>query len=255
MGKTVHAITVAQRILRELRHTRRSLIFWVLFPSLMLLLFGLIYAGEGSTAESFDYTAPSILIGAALFFSCLGGPITTIVAERERHTLKRLLLSPLSGTAYFFGILLAFLVVAAGQTVIVYGIAYAFGGRFEGSVLLGLAIIVLSVSAYVGMGFYFGSRFARRTEEVNGPVAAIGVPLLVLGGTFFEPETLPPYLLKIAYLDPILHMNEALDGVSAEGLGAGAIADHLVVLVLCAGVALVAGVHSYRRMLDRERVL
>lgn len=248
-------LTVARRILTELRHTRRSLIFWALFPALMLLLFGLIYAGDGSPAQSFNYTAPGILIGAAFFFSCLGGPIATIVAERERNTLKRLLLSPLSGASYFLGLLLAFLVVAAGQTVIVYGIAFAFGATFRGSVLLGTLVVVLSVASYVGLGFVFGSRFTKRTEEVNGPVAAIGVPLLVLGGTFFPSSVLPDYLLRIAHFNPIFHMNEAMDAVSAEGLGVRDIGDHLVFLLLFAAATLALGVRSYRVMLRRERVL
>ncbi len=85
----------------------------------MLLLFGVIYAGGGSTKKSFDATAPGILIGAALFFSCLSGPVTTIVAERERRTLRRLLLSPLRASSYFLGIVLACLVIALGQTIIV----------------------------------------------------------------------------------------------------------------------------------------
>ena len=248
-------LSVAHRILTELWHTRRSLVFWALFPSLMLLLFGLIYAGDGSKAEAFNYTAPGILIGAALFFSCLGGPIAAIVAERERNTLKRLLLSPLGGTSYFLGILLAFLAIAAGQTVIVYGIAFAFGASYQGSMWLGATVVLLSVASYVGLGFFFGSRFTKRTEDVNGPVAAIGVPLLVLGGTFFPSETLPDYLLRLAHLDPVFHMNEALDAVSAEGLGWSAVTDHLLFLVVFAAVTLVLGVHSYRQMLTRERVL
>jgi ABC-2 type transport system permease protein len=249
------ALTVTRRILSELWHTRRSLIFWALFPGLMLLLFGLIYADDSSQADAFNYTAPGILIGAAFFFSCLGGPIAAIVAERERNTLKRLLLSPLSGTSYFLGLLLAFLVIAAGQTVIVYGIAFAFGGAFRGSLLLGTLVVILSVASYVGLGFVFGSRFTKRTEEVNGPVAAIGVPLLVLGGTFFPTSMLPDYLYTIAHINPIFHMNEAIDAVSAQGFGASAIVDHLVFLVLFAGVTLALGVHSYRAMLQRERLL
>lgn len=249
------AFIVARRMLTELLHMRRSLVFWALFPALMLLLFGLIYASGSSTGSSFEYTAPGILVGAALFFSCLGGSIAAIVAERERNTLKRLLLSPLSGAAYFVGLLLAFLAIAAGQTVIVYGIAYAFGGSFHGSIALGALILVLCVGAYVGLGVFFGSRFARRTEDVNGPVAAIGVPLLVLGGTFFPASNLPPYLYRIATLDPVFHMNEALDVVSAEGLGFSAVSDHILFLLAFTVVTLLLGVHSYRRMLDRERVL
>lgn len=250
------AFTVARRVLTELVYSRRSIVFWVLFPALMLLLFGLIYAeGAGSMSSSFDSTAPGILIGAALFFSCLGGPIATLVAERERNTLKRLLLSPLGGTSYFLGVTLAYLAVAAGQTVIVYGIAFAFGASYHGSIILGAAIVLLSVTSYVGLGFFFGSRFAKRVEDVNGPVAAIGVPLLVLGGTFFEPSMLPSYLFKATHLNPIFHMNEALDAVSAGGLGPAAIRDHLLFLSCFAGLSIVAGARSYRQMLERERML
>jgi ABC-2 type transport system permease protein len=84
-------------------------------------------------------------------------------------------------------------------------------------------------------------------------VAAIGVPLLVLGGTFFPPSVLPPALLRIATLDPIYHMNEALRAVSAHNASARAIVDHLIFLSVVAFVALLLGAHSYRRMLVEEK--
>ena len=229
------------------------MVFWVVFPTLMLLLFGLIYAGNGRTAGSFDRVAPGILIGAALFFSCLGGPIAVIVGERERRTLRRLLVTPVRASSYFLGVAVAHSVIALVQALIVYGIAAAFGGRFHGSLLLGALIVGLSVVSFVGMGFVFGAHFSRRTEDVNGPVAAFGVPLLVLGGTFFPPEMLPPFLLKLAQLDPIYHMNMALKPVSALGAGAADIAPHLALLAGFAIVALALGTRSYRSLLARER--
>lgn len=246
-------IAVAGRILRELVRTRRSLIFWAVFPTLMLLLFGLIYAGGGRTSTSFDHTAPGILIGAALFFSCMGGPVALIVAERERHTLRRLLLSPLNPVSYFTGIVLAYLAIAMGQALIVYGIAYLFGGRFHGSVPLGLSIVGLSVFGFVGMGFFFGSRFTKRTEDVNGPVAAFGVPLLVLGGTFFDVSILPPYLLAAANLNPIFHMNQALKGVSALGQSIDEVLPHVLFLLAFTVVSLLVGARSYRGMVLQEK--
>lgn len=96
----VESLAVSRRILIELTRTRRSLIFWAIFPTLMLLLFGTMYASGNKPGVSFDHTAPNILIGAALFFSCLGGTVSTIAAERERRTLRRLLLSPLSPASY-----------------------------------------------------------------------------------------------------------------------------------------------------------
>lgn len=246
-------LAITRRILTELYRMRRSLIFWGVFPTLMLLLFGLIYSGGGSAKESFDSTAPGILIGAAMFFSCLGGPVSLIVAERERRTLRRLLISPLKPSAYFIGIVLAFLTIALGQAIIVYSMAYVFGGRFHGSLFLGFLILILSVFSFVGGGFYFGARFAKRTEDVNGPVAAFGVPLLVLGGTFFPTTILPDYLLKLAYLDPIFHMNEALKGVSAFDLGVKDISVHLIFLTVFSIVSMILGARSYKAMLAQEK--
>ncbi len=253
MRRSVNEISaVASRMLTEMWRMRRGLIFWAVFPTLMLLLFGLIYAGQ-DTARSFNATAPGILVGAALFFSCMGGPITLIVSERQNHTLRRLLLSPLKPSSYFLGLVSAHLVVAAGQAIIVYGIAYLFGGRFVGSIPLGILLIILSVFSFVGLGFFFGSRFTKRTEDVNGPVAAFGVPLLVLGGTFFPVSILPPYLLIVAYADPIFHMNQALKKVSAAGAGLDEIMIHFLFLLGFTLISLLLGIRSYRHLLETER--
>ena len=247
-------IGIARRILTEYLRQRRTLVFWAAFPALMLLLFGLIYANNPSMTGSVDTTPAGILIGAALFFSCLGGTISLIVAERERRTLRRLLLSPLNPAAYFLGIVLALSVVALAQTVIVYALGYAMGARFRGDLVLGVVIVALSVFAFVGLGFFFGARFAKRSEDVNGPVAAIGVPLLVLAGTWFPVSLLPDFLLSIAWwIDPIFHMNEALKGVAGQGLGWADLSGSLTFLALFAVVSLALGVVSYRRMLTEEK--
>jgi ABC-2 type transport system permease protein len=166
--------------------------------------------------------------------------------------LRRLLATRLRPSSYFLGIVLAHFVIALGQTVVVYGIAWVFGGRFRGSLPLGFLIVSLSVLSFVGMGFLFGTKFSKRTEDVNGPVSAIGVPLLVLGGTFFPVSILPPSLLAVTWMNPIFHMNEALKGVSARGLGASAIAPHLSILIVFAVGALLLGARSYREMLTNE---
>ena len=246
---------MAGRILRELIHTRRTLWFWVLFPTLMLLLFGSVYAAQyGGMDKSFTRTSPGILIGAALFFSCLAGPLTLIVGERERHTIKRLLISPLSGTAYFLGVLWAHIIIAFGQAAIIYGITLSVGGGFRGNLWLGAMIIVLSVAAYAGIGVMFGAFFAKRTEDATGPVAAVGVPLLVLGGTFFSSDLLTPFLLRLAQFDPIFHMNKAMRAVWIDGSRLSEVSDTISLLALIALISIALGATSYRAMLRTERM-
>lgn len=250
-------LAVAQRILIELLRRRRSLIFWSIFPISVLILNGLIIAERAKIpqAQAFENAAPSTLVGAALFFSCLGGSVATVVSEREQLTLKRLFLSPLSGTSYFLGIFLAHCCIGIGQTLLVYTIAAFWGAQFKGTIWLGAAIILLSIVAYVGVGFILGTQLARRTEDVNALVAAFGVPLLILGGAFLPTSLFPQSLLNLARFNPIYHMNEALIGVSANNDSLATIATHFWFLTIFAGAMVLAGWLSYRRMLQVERRL
>ncbi|NDJ22236.1 ABC transporter permease [Nostoc sp. B(2019)] len=250
-------IAVTQRILIELLRRRRSLIFWSTFPVSVLILSGFILAERAklSIDVAFEYAAPSSLVGAALFFSCLGGSVATVVAEREQQTLKRLFISPLSGTSYFLGIFLAHSCIGIGQTLLVYTVAAFWGASFKGSILLGLVIILLSIVAYVGLGFILGTQLARRIEDVNALVAAFGVPLLILGGAFLPSSLFPTTLINIAKFNPIYHMNEALVGVSARGDEIDQITSHFIFLLVFAAVMVLGGWLSYRRMLIVERRL
>ncbi|HEY9647247.1 MAG TPA: ABC transporter permease [Chroococcidiopsis sp.] len=250
-------LAVAQRILTELGRRRRSLIFWAIFPISVLLLNGFILEERAqlTTAEAFQNAAPPTLVGAALFFSCLGGSVSTVVSEREQQTLKRLFISPLSGTSYFLGIFVAHTCIGVGQTLVVYLLASLMGASLEGSLPLAGLIILLSIAAYVGVGFVLGTQFARRTEDVNALVAAFGVPLLILGGVFLPTSLFPQSLLNLAAYNPIYHMNLALTGVLASNDDWEAIAPHFWFLALFALGTVVAGWLSYRRMIWVERRL
>ena len=250
-------LAVAQRILIELLRRRRSLVFWCIFPVSVLLLNGFILAERAklSMAVAFENAAPSTLVGAALFFSCLGGSVASVVAEREQQTLKRLFISPLSGTSYFLGIFLAHSCIGIGQALLIYTISAFWAANFNGSIVLGGVIILLSIASYVGLGFILGTQLARRTEDVNALVAAFGVPLLILGGAFLPTSLFPKNLLDIAKFNPIYHMTEALLGVSADGDGLSQIANHFWFLLLFTILMVLGGWLSYRRMLMGERRL
>ena len=246
-------VAVAQRIWLEQWRQGRGLIFWALFPALMMLLFGLVYANNDSMRAGLDAMAAGVLMGAALFFSCLGGTVAILVAERERRTLRRLLASPLQPLAYFLGVVLAQSALAVMQVVMLYIIAYAIGARYHGNIALGGLIITLAVFAYVGLGFFFGARFARRSEEVVVALSAFGVPLLVLGGTFFPLVLMPKAMQTVAYFNPITYMNEALKAVAAHGAGVAELRSELAFLVVFCGIALALGVSSYRHLLRLEK--
>ncbi|GAB4137594.1 MAG: hypothetical protein Fur0046_11790 [Cyanobacteria bacterium J069] len=250
-------LAVTQRILRELVRRGRSLLFWTLFPITILLLNGYLLTESNnlSEAEAFELCVPASLVGAALFFSCLGGSVSTVVAEREQQTLKRLFISPLSGTSYFLGIFLAHTYIGLGQAILIYTTASIMGASFEGSPLLALLVIVLSIASYVGVGFILGTQFARRTEDVNALVATFGVPLLILGGAFVPTQFFPEVMLNLADFNPVFHMIEALAGVSAADWSLEAVGLHLRFLTGFAIAVVAGGWLAYRRMVRVERRL
>jgi ABC-2 type transport system permease protein len=250
-------IAITQRILIELFRRKRSLILWSIFPVSILIINSLVIADQVkiTKAEAFTNIAPSALVGAALFFSCLGGTIATIVAEREQQTLKRLFLSPLSGLSYFLGIFLAHSFIGIGQTLVIYTVASFWGGTFKGSILLGALIVLMIIISYVGLGFILSTQLAKRTEDVNSIVAAFGVPLLILGGAFFPTKFLPKELLNISKLNPIYHANEALVGVGYHGYNLDKISTHFQFLSAFVIVVVILGWLSYLQMINREKRL
>lgn len=249
-------LAVAQRILTELGRRRRSLIFWAVFPAILLVLNGLIIEERSqiSRSEAFASAAAPTLVGAALFFSCLGGSVATVVSEREQQTLKRLFLSPLSGFSYFAGIFVAHCAIGLGQAALVFAIAQQQGAAFEASLWQALIVLLLSIAAYVGVGFVLGTQLARRTEDINALVAAFGVPLLILGGAFLPASLFPESLLQLARINPVYHMIEAMDGALSDG-SLEAFNSHLSFLSVFAIAMTGLGWAAYRRMVAIERRL
>lgn len=248
---------VAQRILIQLWRSKLSLIFWCLFPISLLLLNGYIVADRSnlSLAEAMQLAAPSTLVGAALFFSCLGGTLACIVAEREQQTLKRLFISPLSGASYFLGIFFAYSLIAFVQSIIVFSFAAWMGATFEGSLFLGLVLLILSIIAYVGIGFFLGTQLGRRIEDVNTLVATFGIPLLISGGAFFPSSFFPKKLLELADYNPIFHMIEAMSSVWVKGESLSQFKGNFYFLLTFSFLMVLVGWLSYQKMLRREMKL
>jgi ABC-2 type transport system permease protein len=256
MNYGYEAIAIGRRILLELFRTYRTMLLWVIFPVSMLLLNGFVLA-EGSkisTTESFKLAAPATLIGSALFFSCLGGTMSTIVTERENLTIKRLLIAPIKGVSYFLGIFFAYGVIGLGQSLIIYTVAAFWGVRFGGSIALGLVIVLASIGSYVGMGFVLATRFARRAEDVNSLMAAVGVPLLILGGAFFPTTFLSKDLLLITQFNPVYHMSEAFTALSIDSktLTSSDWLLHIRFLFGFFAIAIASGWLAYKKMLRSE---
>lgn len=247
------SLAIAQRILRELIIRKRSLVFWLVFPLTILFINGYIVSERAkiNLSLAFKISAPSAVV-VALFFSCLGGTVATIVREREQKTLKRLFLSPLNGFGYFLGILIAYSSLALCQTLILYLPVFLIVKNLELSLKPGIIILFLGIIVYVGMGLVLGSNLAKRTEDVNAVLATFGVPLLILGGTFFPSFIFPKKMLAIAKFNPIFHLNEAMVKCWGKGELLEDILVHLWFLLFFALIVTLLGWWCYGKMIQSE---
>ena len=132
------------------------------------------------------------------------------------------------------------------------------GGVMKGlkrKVLGGLAwmVLVLSIACYVAAGIACAAAFSRREGEILAPIAAFGVPLLCLSGTFFPVSIMPPFMQRFAEATPIYHMIRAMTEVTAHRATLGPIFGDVVYLTLFALAATALAALSYRSIAAAER--
>ncbi len=228
---------ISKRILLESFGNRKLSFFWTVFPIGVLLIFSSVYS-NGDIGNGFTITFPGTLVGAAMFFSCMANCVSLISIERERKTLRRLLISKIKGGEYFIGIFLAYFILALVQCFFLIFITYLFGGRFLGNIFLGVFIILLSTISYVSIGFIIGILFAKKSEDATGPAIAIGVPLLILAGTFFDFSLLPDFLQKLNRANPIFHMLYSFRNVAINNFSFSDIKYSMIFLILFSIISL-----------------
>ena len=216
-------------ILQFLRD-RTAMIFTFLFPALLLLLFGTIFAD--------DYAHPGISAARVFSASMIAyGIVSTafitmgvgIATDREDGTLKRLRGTPATAGSYFLGKLILVAALTAAEVLVLLGVGVlvfdmplpadpgrwlTFGWLFLLSVIA-CGLLGIAASALV--------RSARTAGAVlNVPVVA----LQFLSGVFIHPITqLPDWMITVASVFPVKWMAQGFRSVflpdSAVGLEAG----------------------------------
>jgi ABC-2 type transport system permease protein len=237
---------------------RTALIFSFLFPALLLLLFGTIFADDydhpGLSAARV-FSASMIAYGiVATAFITMGVGIAT---DREDGTLKRLRGTPVTATAYFVGKLVLVAVLTAAEVIVLLAVGVFFfdvplptdaGRWFTFGWLFVLSVIACGLLGIAASALVRSARTAGAV--LNVPVVA----LQFLSGVFIHPITqLPNWMITVASVFPVKWMAQGFRSVflpdSAVGFEAGGAWEHgriaLVLLGWCV-VGLVLCLLSFR---------
>ena len=227
------------RILRQLRHDRRTVALMVLVPALLLTLLYFMYE---DTPRTFDRIALTML---GIFPFTIMFLVTSIAMLRERTsgTLERLLTTPLRKTDLLFGYGLAFSLAAVLQGAFATGVAYwLLGLDTPGSAWLVLLVAVVDAVLGVALGLLC-SAFARTEFQAVQFLPVVVVPQILRCGLFVPREQMAGWLHAISNALPLTYAVEALTQVDADAT----MWRDLIIVAGAAVVALILAAATLRR--------
>lgn len=230
--------TTAQMTLyhfRELYRNKIALFFNLVFPLIMVVLFGTLFGNPEPGAELpsgrtvFDYLMP----GQMTVMLLAAGTITAsvnIAQQRASGALRHLFSTPLPVSVWTAGRLTANVLMSVVQAIILFSFAALVYSVSPPANMAGTVVVVL-LSTFVSLGFGLLIGTTVRGEEA---ALAIAMPLfmvlLFFGNAAMPMENPPPFVAAILPYVPTFHMTEALRAVMMDGASLATITRELAVL-------------------------
>lgn len=202
----LHPTVLRIEIARLLRNPR-TLIFTLLFPSVLFLVFGSQQdfsqsVGNGNVAA---YVAVSMaLYGAALSASGRGA---AVAVERAQGWTRQLRLTPLRPTAYVLAKTVPALLLGAVSVGVVFAVALVQGqASMTVGAWLGCAVLtVLSTLIFAALGLFLG--YLVPSENITQVLGPVLVALSFIGNVFIPIDS-SSWLWPIAAVTPMFGVAE-----------------------------------------------
>jgi ABC-2 type transport system permease protein len=190
--------------------------FTLIFPLMMLFLFGSIYGNTPSEIfnglGTIDISVPAYTAMIIATTSLMGLTIT-IAANREMGVLRRLRATPIKPIVVMVShVIVLFVMTLMGMLLLIIAGKLVYNMRFNGNLLSVLVGFILSCLSFFAIGFVLASLLpTARTAQVVGMVLLY--PMLFLSGAGFPRELLPEAILKISKFLPLTHVVTLLRGL------------------------------------------
>jgi len=217
--------------------------FTLVFPLMMLFLFGSIYGNEPTSMfggyGTIDISVPAY---TAMIIATTGlmGLTITMAAYRENGILRRLRTTPVSPLAILVAqVIVLFLMTSFGMVLLIIAGRLVYHMRFEGNALNVLAGFTLSSLSFFAIGFVLASLMpTARTAQVVGMVLLY--PMLFLSGAGFPRELLPETIKKVSTFLPLTYVVTLLRGLWIGEAWGG----HILDVAVLAGILILGVVIS-----------
>ena len=154
------------------------------------------------------------LLGLGIMTNSIISIAVRISAYRSQAVLKRLQATPLPVWKFFAGEILAHLLLAMVQALIILAVGvFVFGGDIHGNLGWVLLIVLLGTVVFLNIGFIL-SAWARSPAAASAMGNAVALPMMFLAGTFFSTASLPWLLPYVSLVLPLTPMLDALRDVA-----------------------------------------
>ena len=228
----------------------RVLVFGLVFPVVLLVLFGSIFSGGGTERfgggriDTHAYFTGGLMAYVITLqaFAQLAIAVTT---QRETGQLKRLRGTPMPAWTFMAAQILRVLVLTVFMAVLLLAIgAVAFGVSVPSPGIVGLVVYVtLGTAAMVALGLA-ASVLLGSADSASAATPFVAVMLSFISGVFISVSLLPSWLVSVGKVFPLYHLAEGLQRSLAGG-GTGLNGDDLAVLGVWGLGALVFAVRRF----------
>ncbi|MFF5783425.1 ABC transporter permease [Streptomyces sp. NPDC012693] len=191
---------------RELAHWARQpvqVLVGLVFPVMMLLMFGYLVGGGRSVEGDYvDFLVPGMLTLTMVFG--LEGTMTAVTQDLNKGVIDRFRSMPMSDGAVLVGRAAADMLQSTVGLLVMVGVGYAIGWRADGglgSALAALGLLLWLRFAMLWIGIFL-ALVAGRAELVQA-VQILVWPVGFLSNAFASPDAMPGWLGTFVEWNPM----------------------------------------------------
>lgn len=190
--------------------------FTLVFPLMMLFLFGSIYGNEPTDffggRGSVDVSVPAYMAMIIGTVGLLSIAITT-ATYRETGVLRRYRATPLRPAVILTAqVVVNFVMTLLGALLLVVAARLVYGLRFEGNAVSVLGAFILSTLSFFSIGFLLAS-LAPTARVANIVGMVLFYPNLFLSGAAMPKEMFPDSVRLVSRMMPLTYVVDLLQGL------------------------------------------
>lgn len=178
----MRTICFAKRNFKEIIRDPLSIIFSVLLPLFLLVIF------QQFKIPSEAYKIENFTSGIIIFGFSFISMFTAILVAKDRSTslLIRLAVSPMRSTDYAMGYTLSVLPIAFIQNILFFSAALILGIKFSLGIIYAVVVSILLSLLFIAIGITIGS--VTSDKSAAGASSFIVQIVAFTSGMYFEPE-------------------------------------------------------------------